>query len=318
MQMLILLAYENFFMSIHKNSLAVGLLYAVALGVSAAFFISGAAKCYFIITPPELKTRANLKKKDNTNPVTAILDRNIFGIDKVYPAPTVGNAPVESGQPGVVSGSYEMKFPGKMTGILKGRDSRDTRVILLLDSKDVYILGFKQPIEGYELEKLENETATVSFNGIDYLLELQESTVVQTAAASRPPQRSITPNTPAVPAAPPQPTPAEGGTDHINLSRAELMTKMKDVNAVISSMRVTPAYGDDKEFLGYKVSRMQADSPILALGVQVGDVINRINGEELTEPQVLFSLLQRIDEVSAVAVDITRAGAKKTLFVEIQ
>ncbi len=56
----------------------------------------------------------------------------------------------------------------------------------------------------------------------------------------------------------------------------------------------------------------------IAARFRPGDVINRINGEELTNPELLFSMLQKIDEINAVSIDITRGGEKKTLFVEIQ
>lgn len=62
---------------------------------------------------------------------------------------------------------------------------------------------------------------------------------------------------------------------------------------------------------------MTKDSVLRSLGLKNGDAIMRINGEELKSPEVLFSMLSSVENVSAVTLDLERAGQKKTIFVEI-
>jgi general secretion pathway protein C len=181
---------------------------------------------------------------------------------------------------------------------------------LLKSNKDVLVLKHGAALDGYRLESIEAESAVVSYNGTDYILELQDG--LKDAAASVSPPRSAQPFRPAASS-----VPRNEPTENITLDRAEITGQIKDINKVISTLLASPAYVD-KELVGYRIVRMQNESPVRKLGIQPGDIINRINGEELTNPQILFNMLQEVADINAISVDITRNGAKKTLFVEVQ
>ena len=63
---------------------------------------------------------------------------------------------------------------------------------------------------------------------------------------------------------------------------------------------------------------MKDDSPLKKIGLQTGDMIARINGNDLKSPEILFNMLSQIDDIDAISVDMIRNNEKKTLFVEIQ
>jgi type II secretion system protein C len=292
-----------------------GFFYAAALAVFLAFFLGNAAR-YLLIVPPLPSISGVPARADEAaareNLALSVAERNIFDIDRSVPLPEQNSAavPGQSGQT-----PYNAVFDGRLTGIFMGTDGKDVRAIILKNNKDVLVLKQGLPTEDYTLKSVEGEAATVNHGGTDYKLELQDGLKSSAAAASATPSvRGAQPprsqsNTPV--------QPATEGTENITLNRSDLTGQLKDINKVISTLLASPAYVD-KELVGYRIVRMQNESPVRQLGIQPGDIINRINGEELTNPQILFNMLQQAADISAISVDITRNGTKKTLFVEIQ
>ncbi len=108
----------------------------------------------------------------------------------------------------------------------------------------------------------------------------------------------------------------QGSNINVTLARNDIKDELKDLNKVLQSALVSPFYKDG-EYLGYRVARMKAESPLAKLGLKQGDVITRINGSELKSPEPLFGMLGQIDEISAISIDMIRENEKKSIFVEI-
>jgi general secretion pathway protein C len=290
-----------------------GYFCTAAIALFAAFFLASAAR-YILVVPPLTSVDSKPLRTDEAAEkeklALAVAERNIFDIDRTAPVPE--NPSAAAGGVGGVSNNAAL-FDGKLTGIFVGTDGKDTRAIILKNNKDVLVLKQGLPLEGYTLNGIDGERASLSYNGTDFTIELQDSgiaSVPSTPAVSAPPAR-------VPPARPPAAPPVTEGTENITLNRNELTGQLKDINKVISTLLASPTYLD-KELVGYRIVRMQNESPVRQLGILPGDVINRINGEELTNPQILFNMLQQAADISAISVDITRDGVKKTLFVEIQ
>ncbi|MDR2401697.1 MAG: hypothetical protein LBD73_08620 [Deferribacteraceae bacterium] len=288
-----------------------GLFYAAALAVFFAFFLGSAARYLLVVPPLSFIGSGQVRNNDVVARDTlalAVAERNIFDIEKMVPAPEKSTPSGQGGQ----SGGDGSDFDGRLTGIIVGTDGRDVRAIFLKTNKDVLVLKQGVALEGYKLESVEGEVAIVSYKGSDYTLELQDGL-----------KTGVTPPAPPVRGAQPlrpqnnPPKTVSEGTENIVLNRADITGQLKDINKVITTLLASPAY-QDKELVGYRIVRMQNESPVRQLGIQPGDIINRINGEELTNPQILFNMLQQAADISAISVDVTRNGVKKTLFVEIQ
>ena len=108
-----------------------------------------------------------------------------------------------------------------------------------------------------------------------------------------------------------------GTNINITVPRDELKNDLKDINKVLQSARVATFY-EEGNFVGYRVAMLKPESPLLKLGLKVGDVITRINGSELTNPAALFNMFSQVDDISALNVDMLRNNEKKSLFVEIR
>ncbi len=191
----------------------------------------------------------------------------------------------------------------KLVGIVSTDTGRG--VALILVDGNTIALSIGREKEGLKLVSLGIDEAEVERGGRKYLLKLEKGkSVLSSGSGSRSGKKST--NTAA----------AAAGSLNISIPRAEIVNELKDLNKVLQSALVSPAY-NGKEFLGYKISRMKEGSPLATLGLQLGDVITRINGESLQSPEVLFQMLSNLEDISAVSIDIMRSGTKNTLFVEI-
>lgn len=248
----------------------------------------------------------------------AVIERNVFNIDKreAATADSGGNA-VNTG--GAASQNYTSSgggFGGKLTGIILSVSEDSGYAIIVMPDKDVFALRKNVPVNGMELVALSKNTATIKYNSQQYMLVIEENSPLKDTrpATARPVTNTQAPVNPIAVVNKDAPS---SGTEQIYIERAKLMEELKDINNLIRSMLVAPMRVDGVD-IGYRVNRINDDSPAKTLGIQLGDVITRVNGEELNNPAVLFNLLNKVDEINAVSMDILRGGEKKTIFVEIQ
>jgi general secretion pathway protein C len=69
---------------------------------------------------------------------------------------------------------------------------------------------------------------------------------------------------------------------------------------------------------GFKVFAIKSGSIFQELGLKNGDVIQRINGTEIDSVEKAIPMLQLLKTESAISIDLSRGGAKKTLSIEIR
>lgn len=289
-----------------------GFIYAALIAIACAYFAAKLVGYFFPVPPKTASAFSSVQSGKTQTPgqlFTSVTDRNLFDIDIIVPPSEV------AGENSTVNTNFE----GKLTGVIVGKKRSQGRAIIVMPNKDVYALKVDIPQDDLVLLDVDNISARIQYSGREYHLTLEDSGAPGTTSP-RPLTPATSPATAAVPsdAAPStQSTDSSGGTEHISLHRGEMMDQLKDINTVIRSLLVSPLFVDGN-FQGYRVARMQENSPVRQLGLQPGDIINRINGEELSSPEVLFGMLSKIDEINAVSIDVTRGGEKKTLFVEIQ
>ncbi len=190
----------------------------------------------------------------------------------------------------------------KLVGIVS-TDTGKGVALIIVDGKTI-ALSIGKEKEGLKLVSLGVAEAEIDRGGRKYLLKLEKGKSVLSSSSSSSSSQGISS------------TAAAGGSLNISIPRAEIVNELQDLNKVLQSALVSPSY-DGKEFLGYKISRMKEGSPLAKLGLQLGDIITRINGESLKSPEVLFQMLSNLDDISAVSIDIMRNSTKNTLFVEI-
>ena len=285
-------------------------LYTAITAVFLAALISRAVE-YNLTEPhpmPPLKTAASrTNQPSQAQIITAITERNLFDVDKAEPI-------AESSASIASAAVLDIPFSAKLTGILLAKIPADSIAIITTD-KDVYVLNTLDEQDGYKLKSATFDTAVVLYNGREHTLGLDNTTTL--FAAPPPPEPQVTPEiTP--PPAPASPALSAESTLQFSLQRGEVIDQLKDMNTLVRSLQISPLF-NGAEYQGYRVTKMDENSPAKQLGLQQGDVIIRVNGTDLQDgPKPLFDMMNKIDEISVVTIDVTRNGEKKTLFVEIQ
>lgn len=237
-----------------------------------------------------------------------VLERNIFNIDKE--PPQIANQAGQSSAP-----LAQEAFSGQLKGIMLRGDLEDSFAIIATSSNDTIVLKGSTPNRGYKLKSITFDSAVVEYGGKDYALKI-ESSGTQIVAVT-PPNNNETPPSPATSPVPAETVPSEGGTTLVAVSRSELIEQLKDQSQLVKDTALA-AYYEDGKLSGYRITRLGENAPIKVLGFERGDIIKRVNGEDMTNPQPIFEMVNQIGDIDAVSIDIIRNNEKKTIFVEIQ
>ncbi len=105
--------------------------------------------------------------------------------------------------------------------------------------------------------------------------------------------------------------------DTFQLDRGEVEHAMNNLNTLFKQVRAVPYATKDGVPQGFRLFAIKANSLIDRLGVKNGDIIQRVNGVEISDPSTAFSLLQDIQGQSHVQIDVIRNHQPVTLSYEI-
>jgi general secretion pathway protein C len=112
------------------------------------------------------------------------------------------------------------------------------------------------------------------------------------------------------PAAPGGP-PAEGITkvsDHsYQIARSTIDQALTNMNTLATQARIVPSFKNGVAN-GFKLFSIQPGSLYASIGIENGDVIQRINGYEINSPDKALEMYQRLRESSHVTIELERAG----------
>jgi general secretion pathway protein C len=107
------------------------------------------------------------------------------------------------------------------------------------------------------------------------------------------------------------------GDDKFVIDRRELEKTVANLNEVFTQARAVP-YFEDGKTVGFRVFAIKPGSVFEKIGLQNGDVINRVNGVELTDPTKAISLFTELQNEGHIAVDLQRNKATKSFSYEIR
>ena len=114
---------------------------------------------------------------------------------------------------------------------------------------------------------------------------------------------------PSVPLPEPSSEPEEAT---IALSRAEVEASLKDVNALLSQVRIRPHFRDGKAD-GLSIQQIQKDSIFSRLGLINGDIVQGVDDQMIQSPDDIISVYSRLESGSEVSLKINRRGKQKTI-----
>lgn len=126
---------------------------------------------------------------------------------------------------------------------------------------------------------------------------------------------------PPVAKAPPPPPP--GGPRvpirRINrpVSRGMIERGIRDFPRLLSQARVTPHFVDGKAD-GFVISNIVPGSLYEQVGLRNGDVIRKVNGQQVTSAQQAMAMYQALEKATSIDLEIDRAGQTLQLHYDIR
>lgn len=217
-----------------------------------------------------------------------ILERNLFGAQPLVAADT---------------GNDARGFAEGLT--LLGTASSEGRAFAVFEDKggvqEIFLVG-ERVFEGAKLTEIESDAATLSSRGrkrrYEILLDGPDDAPAPKGGAKR------------GSAAPPNGIRATKPGNY-RVDRREVDFAIENLNYVITQARAVPVLRDGKA-TGYKLFNIRPGSLFERLGLRNGDVVQRVNGNELDNPGKAIGLLDEIQSMEEIRMDFLRGGKPQT------
>ena len=97
------------------------------------------------------------------------------------------------------------------------------------------------------------------------------------------------------------------GANRYEIDRNVIDSTLSNLNTIATQARIVPSFKNGVAN-GFKLFSIQPGSLYSSIGVENGDVIQRINGYEINSPEKALELYQKLRESSHVTIELERNG----------
>jgi general secretion pathway protein C len=244
---------------------------------------------------PKLKINAPIDQN-------LILKRNIFSLAKVEPVQKVIQ-PDSQPSKTITKKQIELRLLGTVAG------SKEVACAIIEDMKtkvqDIYRIG--DVFQGAFIEKIERNRIVLLNDGQEQIINLyvadNDSTNMAKQAGESPTAIAET-----------------GVTEKVadnEINKKTFLTKIGGVEAVLKAVKITP-HTVDGQTDGLEITGLENLSMAKYLGLENGDIIQTINGQNLTDERKAFQVLQKARALPSMDIQLTRGTQKKTLLFKIE
>ncbi|NUN14895.1 MAG: hypothetical protein HUU55_14800 [Myxococcales bacterium] len=101
------------------------------------------------------------------------------------------------------------------------------------------------------------------------------------------------------------------GENTYEISRAMLDENLQDLSQLGMQARIVPNYKNGK-YEGFKLVGVRPNSLYRAIGIRSGDIIKRINGQEINSPNKAIELFEQFKNSNNIAMDVERRGQQQS------
>jgi general secretion pathway protein C len=179
----------------------------------------------------------------------------------------------------------------------------------------------KEEIEpGAILSSVERDKAWITRGNEREMLEILP--VGSKVRASTPPPAGAAPGAPQAPATSPSQPPGDIKVERLADNRfaideAGVEQLTGNLNQFMTQVRLIPFFEGNKS-AGYRIAAIRPGTTFERLGFQGGDVLQQVNGMDLSSPEKIATIFQNLKDEKKVSVNILRQGNKNTLTYEIR
>ena len=234
-------------------------------------------------TAPMQSERPSLVPRKELSDYATILDRGLFG---------EGKGP--SSSPAAASSVY------KLIGTIEGGSFAGA---VLEDSSGQTFYRMR--------EKLPDDSMIVKVEKTKVLLKRRDGSTVELQVVDE--TKIVT-----------VPNPAPGGPGVRKVSdnkwmvdQREMLASTENMSQVLTQARALP-YMEQGKTVGFRISEIVPGSIYEKIGLQNGDVIQRVNSQDVDDPAKFFQLYQGLRTERSITIDLLRSGQRQTLNYEIR
>jgi general secretion pathway protein C len=91
----------------------------------------------------------------------------------------------------------------------------------------------------------------------------------------------------------------------------------ENLNQILTQARALP-YMEHGKTVGFRITEIVPGSIYERIGLQNGDVIQKVNATDVDDPAKFFQMYQGLKEEKSISIDVMRGGQRQTLNYEIR
>jgi general secretion pathway protein C len=101
------------------------------------------------------------------------------------------------------------------------------------------------------------------------------------------------------------------------VDQREVTASTENINQLLTQARALP-YMEQGKTVGFRISEIVPGSLYEKIGLQNGDVIEKINSQDVDDPAKFFQMYQSLKEERNITIDLIRGGQRQSLSYEIR
>jgi len=209
-----------------------------------------------------------------------------------------------------------------VAGVIADRPRFSLATISDLATRETHVLGVGDELGAIRLlavERVRDDhdatgngfrvVAIVCNGGTKEFLDFEPGTGAPAAEAPNLGMAPVPPPRPGAPAAPGAPLAGvrQLADNRYEVDRSTLEATLGDLNKVATQARIVPSFKNGTAN-GFKLFSIQPGSIYSSIGIENGDVVQRINGYEINSPEKALELYQKLRESGHVTIELERGG----------
>jgi general secretion pathway protein C len=101
------------------------------------------------------------------------------------------------------------------------------------------------------------------------------------------------------------------------VDQREVLASTENMGQILTQARALP-YLEQGKTVGFRLSEIVPGSIYEKIGLQNGDVVQRVNSQDVDDPAKFFQLYQGLKNERSITIDVMRGGQRQTLNYEIR
>ncbi|MFO7929974.1 MAG: type II secretion system protein GspC [Desulfosalsimonas sp.] len=190
------------------------------------------------------------------------------------------------------------KLELRLLGTISGADGNSYAVIENKSDNEQQLYRRGDTIEDARIKMILRKKVVLDVNGKDEILEMdEEGTRYSDTDGGE--KRGTSGD-------------SDGSEDTIDIGRDRISEALQDVNNLMRQVRVRP-YFEDGESRGIMLSGIRGGSIFEEMGLESGDIIQAVNGEEIRSMDDAMGFYQDLQSAGEVRLEIKRDGTQQSI-----